>query len=545
MEPTSPFTSGQLGDGTILSRFTPAQVKDPTDSTGYLTGVTVIATGDEWSVALKSDGTVWAWGDNFYGQLGDGTTEQRHSPVQVSDLDGVAAIVAGGAHSLALKSGGTVWAWGDNWNGALGDGTTDERRSPVQVSNLTAVTTIAAGGYHSLALKSDGTVWAWGSNWKGQLGDKTTTNRLMPVQVTALADSISISGGYFHSLALRSDGTVWAWGWNRKGQLGDGTTIDRDAPVQVVNPSDPTGYLTGVIVISSGHYSEHSLAIEKPLPDADGDGILDAVDVDPDNITDQFSDISLGGTTNGTITDRGDQIFFIADATDSLDGVSISADAGGGGALATVSVCGGAGTLTLDAGDEVVVTCGSVTIKVISGTVEITFVSFEGIPAAVSLDADYSLLFDPATLTFTAPPSNPGTVVVLIEGNTLSIEPGESKKPVEIDLKPGSDTNCLNNDGHGVIPVALLGSADFDVSHVDQSTLSLQGLMIKVVGKSNKLLAHIEDVNEDGNDDLVLQIEDEDGVFNEGSTIATLTGSLYEEYGGTLIEGSDSICIVP
>jgi alpha-tubulin suppressor-like RCC1 family protein len=111
-------------------------------------------------VASAATGAAWAWGRNNLGQLGDGSTAQRTSPVQVSGLDGVTALAGGGEHTLALKSDGTVWAWGDNATGQLGDGSTTQRTSPVQVSGLTAVTAIAAGNDHSLALKDDGTVWA-------------------------------------------------------------------------------------------------------------------------------------------------------------------------------------------------------------------------------------------------------------------------------------------------------------------------------------------------------------------------------------------------
>ena len=119
------------------------------------------------------------------------------------------------------------------------------------------------------------------------------------------------------------------------------------------------------------------------------------------------------------------------------------------------------------------------------------------------------------------------------------------KIDVDIDIKPESDDNCINNNGHGVIPVAILGSADFDCTHVDPTSCSLEGLGLKIVGKGNKYLAHIEDVNHDGYDDLVMRIEDVDGAFAEGQTEATLSGNLYEEYGGTAIEGADTICIVP
>jgi hypothetical protein len=135
-----------LGDGTTVSRSTPVQV------TG-LTGVAAIAGGNHYSLALKNDGTVWAWGSNTSGQLGDGTTTNRFTPVQVANLTGVTLITAGGwAHCLALTDDGTVWAWGGNSYGQLGDGTTTDRTTPVQVPGLTGVTAIAAGTYHSLFL---------------------------------------------------------------------------------------------------------------------------------------------------------------------------------------------------------------------------------------------------------------------------------------------------------------------------------------------------------------------------------------------------------
>jgi len=221
----------QLGDGTTTQRSNPVQVPD-------LTGVSAVAAGYRCSLALKSDGTVWAWGWNHCGQLGDGTTTDafrgRSNPVQVTGLTGVTAISTVLYYSLALKSDGTVWAWGNNGNGQLGDGTTTQRNSPVQVTGLTGVSAIAAGTFHSLALKSDGTVWAWGWNHIGQLGEGITTEKHIPVQVTGLAGVSAITAGSSYSLALlKSDGTVWAWGNNEYSQLGDGTTKNKNSPIQV------------------------------------------------------------------------------------------------------------------------------------------------------------------------------------------------------------------------------------------------------------------------------------------------------------------------
>ena len=150
-----------------------------------------VVRGEYWDLMIgrvvpgSGAGTVWSWGWNAMGQLGDGTTADRHAPVQVPDLAGVVAVSAGAYHTLALRRDGTVWAWGYNAVGQLGDGTTVDRRRPVRVGNLTGVVAVAAGGLHSLALRGDGTVWAWGFNGFGQLGDRTTATRLTPVNVGA------------------------------------------------------------------------------------------------------------------------------------------------------------------------------------------------------------------------------------------------------------------------------------------------------------------------------------------------------------------------
>ena len=138
-------------------------------------------------------GTVWVWGSNFSGQLGDGTTTQQKTPIELSGLTNVVEIAAGAEHSLALKSDGTVWSWGVNTDGQVGDGTNINRDTPVQVSSITGVADVVAGQYHSLALKSDGTVWGWGRNAQGQLGDGTTTNSNAPVQVSVLTGTTAIS----------------------------------------------------------------------------------------------------------------------------------------------------------------------------------------------------------------------------------------------------------------------------------------------------------------------------------------------------------------
>ena len=253
---------GKLGDGTTTDRSTPVQVKGP-GGVGFLTGVAAMTGGVDHSLARKTDGTVWAWGFNRSGQLGVGTTTDSSTPVQVKGpggvgfLTGVATIAGNGGfpssaindagHSLARKTDGTVWAWGNNFYSQLGDGTTTTRPTPVQVKGpggvgfLTGVATIAAGRDHSLTGKTDGTVWGWGHGGFGQLGDGIfdPLRRPTPVQVKGpggvgfLTGVATIAAGEFHSLALKTDGTVWAWGNNGNGQLGDGTTTTRPTPVQV------------------------------------------------------------------------------------------------------------------------------------------------------------------------------------------------------------------------------------------------------------------------------------------------------------------------
>jgi alpha-tubulin suppressor-like RCC1 family protein len=235
--------NGQLGDNTTVQKTVPVQVLG-------LSGVTAVAAGQHHSLALKTDGTVWAWGVNYYGQLGDNSTVKRNAPVKVlGGLSGVTNVAAGGYHSLALKANGTVWAWGYNYYGQLGDNSTVQKIVPVQVLGLSGVTAVAAGQNHSLALKTDGTVWAWGDNSYGQLGDNSTVQKIVPVQVSLLSDVTNVAAGAYHSLAMKRDGTVWAWGLNWPGALGDNTTVDKSTPVQV------QGLGTATLIAAGGYHS--------------------------------------------------------------------------------------------------------------------------------------------------------------------------------------------------------------------------------------------------------------------------------------------------
>jgi alpha-tubulin suppressor-like RCC1 family protein len=218
----------------------------------------LVAAGSSFSLAVRAYGKVWAWGSNAYGQLGAGIYDtERTTPVQVVGLTAVKAVAAGDNHALALHEDGTVWSWGRNSHGQLGDGTTTDRRTPIQVPGLKGIIAVSAGAFHSLALRNDGTLWAWGHNGYGQLGDGTTTNRFTPVKVKTLAMwspefVVAIDAGAYHSMALSSEHTVWNWGHNGGGQLGDGSMIDRPNPTPVTS-------LLGVHAVSAGR--NHSVAL--------------------------------------------------------------------------------------------------------------------------------------------------------------------------------------------------------------------------------------------------------------------------------------------
>ncbi|RKP53872.1 hypothetical protein D7Z26_10775 [Cohnella endophytica] len=245
---------GQLGNGSFNNSISPVRAI-------ALCEIVAVAARAEQSFALKKDGTLWAWGSNDYGQLGNANGYYSSVPVQVPNLNNVGAVAAGYGHTVALKKDGTVWAWGRNDYGQLGDGTTTTVRSPVQVKNLSDVVAIAAGYSYSVALKGDGSVWTWGNNDKGQLGYDTGPNmaNLIPQRVPDLNPVSAISAGYGHTVALYEDGTVVTWGWNSSGQLGNGTTTSSRDPVQVLNSLNPQQALNGVVSIAAG--GMHTIAL--------------------------------------------------------------------------------------------------------------------------------------------------------------------------------------------------------------------------------------------------------------------------------------------
>src|SRR5919107_1376720 len=263
---------------TVLAASSPAMVACQTEESAANQEA---ATSSSSSMGgLETFTTVAAWGDNFFGQLGNGVPlpypddSRSTMPLEVSNLDGaeLKAIAGGANHSLALKNDGTVLAWGLNQDGELGDGTNTDSSTPVEVRDpndpsgyLSGVKALTAGSSHSLALKDDGTIWAWGDNRAsqgtrigGQLGDDEITSGNTPLQVSELPGGIeAIAAGAEHGLALKDDGTVWSWGYNFDGQLGNGTyTLGTSTPG--INTPVQVSILSAVKAIAGG--GQHSLA---------------------------------------------------------------------------------------------------------------------------------------------------------------------------------------------------------------------------------------------------------------------------------------------
>jgi alpha-tubulin suppressor-like RCC1 family protein len=272
---------GRLGNNSLDDSPVPVQVVDE-GGFGLLTGVTDLDFGSGHGCAVKADGTVWCWGDNGWGALGDGSNQNRSSPVQVTRwlgalLEGVVAASTGTHHACALRGDGSVWCWGLNSRGQLGRNTQHGSLNTADfyagqvlgqdaVGYLTDVTQVEAGEAHACAVRSDGSLWCWGGNVYGELGDGTTTDRLTPVPVldptgqAPLGDVVQVSAASSphtyerHTCALTGAGAVYCWGINESGQLGDGTQTERHLPVRVRNAAG-TGFLDDVVEISAGQTS--------------------------------------------------------------------------------------------------------------------------------------------------------------------------------------------------------------------------------------------------------------------------------------------------
>ncbi|MDO9257916.1 MAG: T9SS type A sorting domain-containing protein [Bacteroidales bacterium] len=223
--------NGELGDGTTINRTTPTFINNSSWQE--------VSAGLSHSLGLKGDGTLWSWGRNGTGQLGDGTDIDNPIVTQVGMADNWMSMAAGANHSAAIKSDGTLWAWGSDEYGQLGDGGTNTAKTiPTQVSSETTWKKVFASEYNTYAIKQDGTLWGFGRNNVGQVGDGTTVQKNMPVQIGTATNWSEISSGRYFAVGLQTDGSLWAWGDNFYGQLGDGTYIGKTIPTKIGASTD-------------------------------------------------------------------------------------------------------------------------------------------------------------------------------------------------------------------------------------------------------------------------------------------------------------------
>jgi alpha-tubulin suppressor-like RCC1 family protein len=292
---------GQLGDGTNANKFTPIQI-------GSETNWQSVQVGSAHSIAIKTDGTLWAWGYNYYGQLGDGSNVNKSTPTQIGTDTNWQSVQGGAGHTLAIKTDGTLWAWGGNEYGLLGDGSNVNKSTPTQIGNDSNWQSVQAGYAHSIAIKADGTLWGWGSNYYGQLDDAINANSYSPIQIGNETNWQTVQAGYFHNIAIKTDGTLWAWGQNSNGQIGDGTTVNKSVPTQIGNESNWQSAQAGW---------EHTLAIR-----TDGTlwawGSNEYGQLGDGNTVDKLSPIQVGNESNWQSVQTGSANSFAIKTDDTL-----------------------------------------------------------------------------------------------------------------------------------------------------------------------------------------------------------------------------------
>ena len=224
---------GNLGNGAVANISSPVQI-------GLLTNWKQVVTSQSQSLAVKTDGTLWAWGFNNHGQVGNNSVSSYSSPIQIGALTNWKQVAIGGTNngsdlfqSFGIQSNGTLWAWGNNAFGYLGNNTITSYSSPIQVGTLTNWRYVAASVNHVAAVKTDGTLWAWGYNALGGLGNGSIAYYSSPIQVGALTTWQYVACGYQSTYGIQSNGTLWAWGQNNIGNLGNGTTSYYSSPIQI------------------------------------------------------------------------------------------------------------------------------------------------------------------------------------------------------------------------------------------------------------------------------------------------------------------------
>ena len=286
---------GYIGDGTTEDRYTPTKILDHVIS---------VSLGDEHSGAITQDGSLYMWGCNYSGQIGDGTTEDRYKPTKI--LDHVIAVSLGDDHSGAITQDGSLYMWGWNSSGQIGDGTTEYRRyTPTKI--LDHVIAVSLGYEHSGAITQDGSLYMWGWNRDGQIGDGTTENRYKPTKILDHVIAVSLGGG--HSGAITQNGSLYMWGANWIGQIGDGTTEDRYTPNKITIPGGVAlpSALTSTVSTQSENASMDSVSITdtaldstKQAPESD---LLDQSELFEEDAVSVFkADVTETNTATGTQT---------------------------------------------------------------------------------------------------------------------------------------------------------------------------------------------------------------------------------------------------
>ena len=335
---------------TTTTIFSDAIPPDPNEGSGNPNGIhqavfPQVASGDEYLCAAAEDRTVWCWGLNHFGQLGNGTYTDSNTPTQVPGIATATQISAGNDHTCTRLEDGTIRCWGSNFTGQLGNNTTARSNTPVQVSGITTAVQVSAGFDHTCAVLADGTIRCWGRNQNGQLGNGSHTRSTTPARVSGITTGVQVSSGYYHTCAVLEDGTVQCWGRNHHGQSGQSDVIDTNTPNSVSNVHRATQVSVGLFhtcaLLEDGTVSCWGENAFGQL----GDGVQEAIDSDDRPDTTQaptaktytsHNPLLVGGINTATRISAGDDhtCAVLADETVRCWGSNFGGQLGNGAPIA-------------------------------------------------------------------------------------------------------------------------------------------------------------------------------------------------------------------